>query len=297
MSAAITLPIAIALIVASCAPAAVTPVPSTTRPDLLDVMVDIGGHKLRIVCSGQGSPTVVVDSAWAEPALEAGNWTSIRYGVEEITRICLYDRAGLGSSEPAPEDARTSLDQVKDLRTLLDRSAIPGPYVLVGHGIGGYNAILYADRYPGEIAGLVLVDAYHPEHWSRTLELLPSETANEPVPLAWVRYVNSEWVHDTRDGERMNVAESALQAGEVHDLGALPVVVISGSHPQTVVPGLPADLESSMDQVWQELQVDLVSLSSNGTHVVVPDAGPFLQLDQPQPVIDAILKVVEAARK
>jgi pimeloyl-ACP methyl ester carboxylesterase len=122
-------------------------------------MVDIGGHRLHLVCAGGGSPTVVFESGIAASSL---SWTRVLPGVAQFTRACAYDRAGLGWSE-APRRPRTLARMLGDLHGLLLNAAIPGPYVLVGHSFGAFLACAFASRHPDEIAGLVLLDP--PSEW------------------------------------------------------------------------------------------------------------------------------------
>ena len=102
-------------------------------------MVDVGGYRLNINCTGVGTPTVILDSGLGEPAL---SWIGVRSGVERFTRVCSYDRAGYGHSDPGPHP-RSSLQVARELHALLQKSQTPGPYVLVGHSFGGYNLRVY----------------------------------------------------------------------------------------------------------------------------------------------------------
>jgi pimeloyl-ACP methyl ester carboxylesterase len=121
-------------------------------------LIDVGGHRLHLSCTGSGSPTVVL-----EPG--AGGTSStldlITPAVARDTRVCVYDRAGRGWSDPA--DTRQDAAQIAtDLHTLLHRAHVPGPYVLAGHSFGGLYALTFAARYPDEVAGMVLVDSTAP---------------------------------------------------------------------------------------------------------------------------------------
>lgn len=121
-------------------------------------LIDVGGHRLHLACSGTGSPTVVIEAGGGEMSSNLG-W--ITPAVAQDTRVCAYDRAGRGWSErpDAPQDA----DRIAaDLHTLLQRGQVPGPYVLAGHSFGGLYVLAYAHRYPAEVAGMVLVDATNP---------------------------------------------------------------------------------------------------------------------------------------
>ncbi len=125
-------------------------------------MVDMGGYRLHLNCQGSrtdGSPTVVVDAAMGEFSLL---WEPIQQQVREFAPICTFDRAGLGWSERSPKPY-TVWRSVEELHTLLTRAGVEPPYVLVGHSIGGMNARLYAQKYPDQVVGMVLVDPGHEE--------------------------------------------------------------------------------------------------------------------------------------
>jgi len=121
-------------------------------------LIDVGGHSLHLSCTGSGTPTVVL-----EPG--AGGMSSIlgwiAPAVARDTRVCVYDRAGRGWSEPA-DTAQDGAQIATDLHTLLQRGHIPGPYVLAGHSFGGLYVLTFAARYPDEVAGMVLVDSTAP---------------------------------------------------------------------------------------------------------------------------------------
>lgn len=121
-------------------------------------LIDVGGHSLHLSCTGSGSPTVVLQPGAGEMSSNLG-W--ITPAVARNTRVCIYDRAGRGWSEPAntPQDGT----QIAiDLHTLLQRGNVPGPYVLAGHSFGGLYVLAFAARYPDEVAGMVLVDSTAP---------------------------------------------------------------------------------------------------------------------------------------
>jgi pimeloyl-ACP methyl ester carboxylesterase len=121
-------------------------------------LIDVGGHSLHLNCTGSGSPTVVLQPGAGEMSSNMG-W--IAPAVARGTRVCVYDRAGRGWSEPAdtPQDG-TQI--ATDLHTLLQRGHVPGPYVLAGHSFGGLYVLTFAARYPNEVAGMVLVDSTAP---------------------------------------------------------------------------------------------------------------------------------------
>ncbi|HZH20497.1 MAG TPA: alpha/beta fold hydrolase, partial [Geodermatophilus sp.] len=121
-------------------------------------LIDVGGHRLHLSCAGSGSPTVVLEPGAGGVSSDLG-W--ITPAVARDTRVCVYDRAGRGWSEPAdtPQDAAQI---ATDLHTLLHRGHVPGPYVLAGHSFGGLYTLTFAARYPDEVAGMVLVDSTAP---------------------------------------------------------------------------------------------------------------------------------------
>ena len=118
-------------------------------------MVDVGGYRLHINCVGQGSPTVVLD---AGSGAMSAHWVWVQRQVSGTTRVCAYDRAGMGWSEMGP-DPRDAKQITGELHTLLSNAGIEGPYMLVGHSFGGMYMQTYAARYPGEVAGVALVDS------------------------------------------------------------------------------------------------------------------------------------------
>ena len=121
-------------------------------------LIDVGGHRLHLNCTGSGSPTVVLEPGAGEMSSNLG-W--IAPAVARDTRVCVYDRAGRGWSEPA-DTAQDGAQIATDLHTLLQRGHVPGPYVLAGHSFGGLYVLTFAARYPDEVAGMVLVDSTAP---------------------------------------------------------------------------------------------------------------------------------------
>ena len=128
-------------------------------PPRIGKAVDVGGHSLNLYCSGEGSPTVVLEAGGNEPGYA---WSSVQTKLANVTRACWYDRAGVGWSDPPPSP-RTSATVTSDLHEMLSRAGVPPPYVLVGESIGGEYARIYTSRYPHDVAGLVLVDSSHPD--------------------------------------------------------------------------------------------------------------------------------------
>src|SRR5208337_1319884 len=132
--------------------------------------VDIGGRSLNIDCSGSGSPAVILESGGG--GYGGYGWRVVQAEVAEFTTVCWYDRAGEGWSDPAPTP-RNSATIVHDLHELLQRAPVAGPYVLVGHSIGGEYVRIFTATFPSEVAGVVLVDSTHPDQREPPLMLSP----------------------------------------------------------------------------------------------------------------------------
>jgi len=130
-------------------------------PDPFGQLIDVGTHRLHIHCTGAGTPAVIFDAALGASSL---SWSLVQPRVAEFTRACSYDRAGFGFSEAGPLP-RTVTRIATELHELMRRTPIDPPYVLVGHSFGAFTMRVYAQRFPEDVAGLVLVDPAHPEEW------------------------------------------------------------------------------------------------------------------------------------
>ena len=142
-------------------------------------MADIGGYRLHINCTGNGGPTVVLDAGIGCSSL---GWSLVQPEIAKFTRVCSYDRAGMGWSDTS-SSSRTSKHIVQELHTLLKNAGIPGPYILVGHSFGGMNARLYANMYPNEVAGIVLVDSAHEDQSEKLPKQFTTVEFNQPLLL------------------------------------------------------------------------------------------------------------------
>ena len=132
--------------------------------------VDVGGRTLKLDCSGSGGPAVILESGGG--GYGGYGWHMVQSEVAKFTSVCWYDRAGEGWSDPAPT-ARNSATVVHDLHELLQRAPVPGPYVLVGHSIGGEYVRVFAAKFRSEVAGVVLVDSTHPDQREPPIMLSP----------------------------------------------------------------------------------------------------------------------------
>ena len=269
----------------------------TPTPEILEGKVDIGGRGLYYTCLGEGSPIVVVDSGFARDHLD---WLSVMRKVAPHTRICAYDRAGLGESDPTPTP-RTSLDMANDLHALLTQAGIPGPYILAGHSLGGVNVLVYTHQYPDDVVGVVLVEPASPDYSKRVLESLPPESANEPYGFRECRekhmgLMETLWSWGEYDSGRevFDRLDSAGQVYSITSLGELPLVVITAEYQIDVCRLDPAKVEK---QVWWDLHEEYAGLSTNGEHIFAEEAVQRKILGQEYQLIgDVILEIIEQVK-
>jgi pimeloyl-ACP methyl ester carboxylesterase len=238
--------------------------------------VDIGGYRLYLRCAGAGSPVVILD-AGAGDTLETWDW--VLPDVRKFTRVCAYERAGLGRSE-AGLTPRTSERIVEELQALLSRGRITGPYLLVGHSFGGLNMRLYAARHPDDIVGLVLVDATPEDYPGQVAALLSPSDAEK---LRTVRGLASAAFLSELD----NMADSAAAVRAATPIAA-PVIVLSSAR---------GDGGPSMRALWTSLQARMASSFPNGRQIIAEDSGHYIQFDRPELVVDAIREIVTSWRR
>jgi pimeloyl-ACP methyl ester carboxylesterase len=252
---------------------------SQDAPPELEGHFDVGGYQMYLHCVGAGTPTVILEAGFNDVA---ETWSLVQPEVAQFTRACAYDRAGLGQSDPGPEP-RNSLQMVKELHALLDEAGVEGPYVLVGHSLGGMYARLFADRYQKDVVGLVLVDSSHIDQFSRNAAVLPPESPNESESLRFYR----EWF--TNPPTYPTLPRRLFEAGS---LGDMPLVVLTSPEKERA-DDLPDGLSAQFDEIWVELQREWAQISSRSTHIMAHESGHFIQHDRPDLVIDAILQVIE----
>jgi pimeloyl-ACP methyl ester carboxylesterase len=273
-------------------------------------LIDVGGHKLHISCTGSGSPTVILEAGLGQPAAMMSGW--IQPGVATETQVCVYDRAGMGWSELA-DTPRDGVAIATDLHTLLDRAEIEGPYVLAGHSSGGVYVQVFAEQYPDEVAGLVLLDSQPPDAIPnlpgyaaeydairRSTALFPSvarlgvgrlayPAAGSGLPPAvWAeaRALLSTGRHNRGYRDAAVGLKAALtQAQALTSLGDKPLIVLTAVE----------DAHAG----WLPLQEKMAGLSTNSVQRVIQDASHDSVIDDEgdaSNAIDAILDVVAAVR-
>jgi len=281
-------------------------------------MVDVGGYSLHINCVGQGSPTVVLDAGLGSMSAE---WVWVQREVSDTTRVCAYDRAGMGWSEMGPEP-RDAKQITRELHTLLSKAGIEGPYVLVGHSFGGLYMQTYAARYPDEVAGVAFIDSsteldqfsrrpetrdsYEPQKQNfAVVPQLERLGVSLPARLGIVRLLfklspaspelppQQRAQIDALSPSTRQVSTYALEflaptqtrrLGSQGSLGNKPLAVVTAG---------------KSEPSWLKRQDDLATISSNSMHRVVEGAthtSVVYERSDAQATSAAIVEVVEAVR-
>jgi len=277
-------------------------------------LVDIGsGRSLYLECRGRGSPTVILEAGYRSPATVWSDdlvqpddpRTMVLAGVAAFTRVCAYDRPGtyasigeddlVSRSDPIAQP-RPALEVVEELHALLQAAEIPGPYVLAAHSLGGLFARLYASTYPGEVVGLVLVDAFS----ERLEDLLP------PDRYEALKRLNQEGGTDTvmpipgyGDVETLGWgADNAVvrEAVAASPLAPMPLAVLAHGRPFPLPEEAQGFTSESLEAFLRAANEDLATLVPSARFFVAVDSGHDIHQDQPELVIEAIRQVVAGVR-
>jgi pimeloyl-ACP methyl ester carboxylesterase len=249
-------------------------------------LIDVGGHRLHLRCTGSGTPTVVLEPGAGEMSSNLG-W--IAPAVARDSRVCVYDRAGRGWSEPA-NTAQDGAQIATDLHRLLQRGHVPGPYVLAGHSFGGLYVLTFAARYPDEVAGMVLVDSTAPasaarpgtpspghggsDDAMRRVSALVSTAARLGLGRLYAQFDFGSLPPRSRDEVRASVATpstlrstideyvqataSTEQAAALGDFADKPLIVLTAG--------------SGHDATWSAAQNQMATLSTNSVHRIIDGA-------------------------
>ena len=299
------------------------------------VLVDIGGQRLHVYCTGHGSPTVLLESGSGDFSVI---WALVQPGIASFTRVCSYDRGGYAWSDPGAQP-RTYWQLVLELHTAAERLHLPPPYVLVGQSYGGLLVRGFADHYRRDVAGMVLVNAVHEDQrivinnqptrirdWangrpcpsphialdttllrtlrdsaSRGVEALDSELERLPpnARSVWL-WAAARPVYRASSAAEMNWSPEEL--ARMHE-DRLSDRVSLGDLPLVVLArsagDYPDGMQISADSLEHErlaLQADLARLSRKGRLVVARHAGHNIHLDDPALVITSVRQVVDTVR-
>ena len=289
-------------------------------------LVDIGGRRIQLDCRGTGSPTVVF-----EAGLDMNgslSWSTVHDSIAKTTRACAYSRAGIMWSDPhdRPLTGRTVAE---DLHATLRAAEELAPFVLVGHSIGGPYIMIYTKYFGSDVAGLVFVDASHPDQVSRFKEVTPvtihesmrvykvaaalSRTGfvramsgsaggapNEPSAAARASAAYASTSLGTLVKESDALDATLAEAGTFRQLGDRPLFVLTAAAPKSsedlAAMKMTAAQGKRWSEIWGTMQDEEAAWSSRSQHTVLPDASHYIQFDRPDAVIRAIQSVVDSVR-
>ena len=279
-------------------------------------LIDIGTHTLHVHCEGTGHTTVVFESDM--DALESMSWARVHSEVAQFMRACTYDRAGILWSRPGPRP-RDGEQISKELKQLLDASGEKGPCVMVGHAMGGALLRIFAGQYPESVAGLVFVDASHPDQLVRLSSIggeveIPKKGVR---PLIFLfshlgmpgRYQGRKYSTMTADAydieqaflpvssmawfdERVEGPATLEQAALVENFDGLPLIILAASQPVSYTSLPEVRLTGDPHLLWLELQEELTSLSKNSEIRTYDDAGHYIQFGRLDVVIAAVRDMI-----
>lgn len=264
-------------------------------------LVDLGGYKMHLYCTGSGGPTAVLEHGHQATYLD---WYLVQPKLAEFTRVCSFDRAGHGWSDPSPQ-SRVPSRMAEELRRLLDAAGEKPPYILVGHSFGGLEAIAFAHQFPSDVAGVVLVDSPHPDVLSRAswqarawLQLMQFTMPfglprwrgwcgggpKENLALKRALYCQPGKMK-TILREEETFPETAKEIREITGLGSLPLVALVrdpaiGQH--AAHPARPAKQPPVM-----------ASLSTNSKLVVAEGSGHDIPIARPEVVVEAVRSLLK----
>lgn len=290
-------------------------------------LVDIGGRRIQLDCRGTGSPTVVFESGLDMSG--SLSWSAVHDEVAKTTRACAYSRAGMMWSDP--HDAHQNGKSVaQDLHATLGKAGEQGPFVLVGHSLGGPYIMTYTKYFGHEVAGLVLVDAAHPEqvqrhdavtkiaepmlmklrnkigamlHWSGVVRAVVAfdekgSKVPEHVFQAVKAYTPTSLGSMLKEDDAFD--ETLAEAGTFRQLGDRPLFVLTATaqYPKETLSyfKITAEQARKLEEVSKQMQDEQATWSSQSQHQLVPDANHYIQFDRPDVVIAAVRSVVERVR-
>jgi len=291
-------------------------------------LVDIGGRRIHLDCRGTGSPTVVLVSGLDISG--SLSWSAVHDSIAVTTRTCAYSRAGIMWSDPSP-DPVTGKGVADDLRAALTRGGEHPPFVMVGHSLGGPYIMTYTRLYGDDVAGLVMVDASHPDQLQRLGRIVPAvgdpESVLGPIKMAsalsWLgvarflasrakpmpnqseaggRAVTAYATHSLPGALKESAALRAIfsDAGTFRQLGDRPLFVLSAMKPMTDAERATLDVTpekaSEFKAMWKTLHEEEASWSTRSQHRVLEDATHYIQFHRPDVVIAAVRSVVDSVR-
>jgi len=235
-----------------------------------EMFVQISDCKLyaKLVGENKERPTVIMDAGYGDFSKA---WNSVIGDLARLSNVLIYDRAGLGKSESS-SSPRTSREMVRELKELLTEAKIKPPYILVGHSFGGVNMRMFATEYQNEVCGLVLVDSTHEDYRERFLPTMPQD---------FQRVYNKQFVYEGNYDEFM---ESLKQLKETRLKLNVPLIVLSA--------GKKAHYSKESQELWNEMQREILEISSDGELVIAENSAHYIQNDEPELVVSSIKKLI-----
>lgn len=284
-------------------------------------LIDVGGHRLNINIKGEGGPLVVFESGFDNVGSLV--WNPVQEEISKFNITASYDRAGILFSERG-RNPKTAENMADELHTLLKKAGQKGPYILVGHSAAGLTLRLFVAKYPDEVLGVILVDASHPDQFSRmqkVFESMPMKQSPKWVEkfaceTGIVRFqVRNLTFFDSSLGDSLNiitrklfpksypiVSEETGNAMAIRDevenitsFGDIPLIVITGTGESRRASFPNDEIAQQFEEIWMELQNDLLTLSTNSEHILADKSGHYVQLDQPEVVVNAIEKLLKVS--
>ncbi|WP_174733195.1 alpha/beta fold hydrolase [Mesobacillus harenae] len=237
-----------------------------------EMMVQIKDCKLFVKLAGEnnGKPTIVMDAGYGDYSKA---WDSVISEISKMSNVLIYDRAGLGKSGSS-SSPRTSREMIRELNQLINATQIKPPYILVGHSYGGVNARLYATEYPSEVCGLILVDSTPEDYRERFLPTMPEE---------FHQAYNKQFVYEGNFDEFM---ESLKQVKESRRNLNIPLLVIAA--------GKKDHYSKESQELWNEMQRELLQISSNSEFIIAENSAHYIQNDEPEVIVNAIKRLIDS---
>jgi pimeloyl-ACP methyl ester carboxylesterase len=236
-----------------------------------EMLVQISGCKLyaKLVGENNGKPTVVMDAGYGDYSKA---WDSVIEDLSMLSNVLIYDRAGLGKSATS-SNPRTSREMVKELNELLIEAKIKPPYILVGHSFGGVNLRMFATEYQNEVRGLVLVDSTPEDYRERFLPTMSRD---------FQQAYNKQFIYEGKYDEFM---ESLKQLKDTRHKLNIPLIVLSA--------GKKAHYSRESQELWNEMQREILEISSEGKLVIAENSAHYIQNDEPEVVVSAVKKLID----
>jgi len=275
-------------------------------PPPLGKLVDVGGYRVHLYCTGAGSPTVVIVGAGY-----SFDWGLVQPEVARFTQVCTYDHSGIGWSDSGPKDS-CSL-RVSEVHTALRNAGIKGPYVLVGHSLGGLVARVYAGQYADEVAGVVFVDHANamifrpPAEGEAPLSPMPPPKPSAPGATKTFGMESDPNFRKLPPRDRQFHVWAARQTRDQLALQSHPEMIPEcvakvdaiakhHSHPLGDKPLVDVSTDMDRNPDYVKLQTELLALSQNSKEIIAEKSGHFVIIGRPDVVTDAISQVVQSVR-